>query len=1258
MHLLAAKPGGFVDDEGIIDLKQTPADIVILSAADATLGLLARAVAALPSDFPSVRLANFLNLVKPAALDLYQETVLDHSQLVIVSLLGGASYWPYGLEQLQNWAKSDASHRLMIMPGDDQMDAELVACSTEPVDMVHRVWRYCREGTPHNAEQLFYFLAAEYFQHTVPWSEPRHLPRTQIYHPTQVDATLADWQTQWQPEQAVAIILFYRTHMQTGNTQMLDAWLPLLCAQGLNPLPLAIGSLKDVACVAVIEALAAQTDARIILNTTGFSAQTGDTPVLACDIPILQLIMASTTEQDWADHPVGLRARDIAMHIALPELDGRVITRAISFKASLSHQARSQIEVIHYQLHTERAQFVSELAWRYTQLHQRANANKRVALILANYPTRDGRIGNGVGLDTPASTVQLLNTLATAGYAIEQCPSTGNELIERLQETVTNSAERVSHAACWQSLDMALYHTYFQQLPQANQDAVMQRWGAPESDPKCRHGRMLLAGMRLGHVFVGIQPARGFNMDLNANYHDPDLIPPHSYIAYYIWLRHVYKIDAIVHVGKHGNLEWLPGKGTALSQYCWPDAVLGPIPHFYPFIVNDPGEGAQAKRRTQAVIIDHLMPPMARAETYGELTELEGLVDEYYQALGMDERREAYLRQAILNKAQATHVLEELRPSQAHKASDDETLAQLDAYLCEIKEAQIRQGLHILGCLPGRQALLETLVALVRIPRGTQTHELSILTCLANDLALPSSFNPLMPSTQLWTDPRPEALLCCSDQAWRTEHDTRERLELLAQHLVGQHILGSQPLEALFSTFPDTLVLLQEMQAVILPRLQQSAENERNNLIRGLNAQFIPPGASGAPTRGRLDTLPTGRNFYSIDNRAIPTKAAWTLGVKSAEQLVMRHLQEHGDYPRQIGLSVWGTATMRTGGDDIAQAFALMGIKPVWEAASGRVVDFEITPGFLLKRPRIDVTLRISGFFRDAFPNVIKLYDAAIRQLVKLEEPGDSNTIKQHIEARQQALMAEGLPEDQAQHAAAYRIFGSKPGAYGAGLQGLIDERCWQHPDDLANAYIEWGGYAYGQQDQGTQAHSHFTQRLAHLDVVLHNQDNREHDVLDSDDYYQFQGGMTNAVHRIRGTQPTVYHADHSNPANPKIRTLKEELNTVIRARVLNPKWIHAMQQHGYKGAFEMTATVDYLFAYDATTGMIDDYQYAQVTDALFLDADNQAFMQANNVHALQEMGERLLEAIQRELWQPTGDYQAAIEAVLLAIDARLEGSI
>lgn len=1257
MHLLAAKPGGFTDEEGIIDLQQSPADIVILSSQDSSLALLAQVAAQLPDDYPSLRLANLINLNKPAALDLYVSDVLEHAKLVVVSLLGGKSYWEYGLEQLQALAVKKTIP-LIVVSGDDQADRQLFSLSTVKEADCLRAWQYLRQAGLRNSQNFFAWLGSEFFNKAMPWDEPRPLPKACIYHIIHHEASLKEWQQHWQADKPVALLLLYRSHVQSGNTQAFNELLQLMAEQGLNCLPVAISSLKDPVSLELVNWLIVEAKVAIILNTTSFAANHPlSQPVsnsqenensFAANIPVLQLILAANDQEDWLVNPLGLRSRDLAMNIALPEMDGRIITRAIAFKTLIKRDERTQVDVISYQLHPERARFCIDLAKRWISLATKANKQKRIALILANYPTKDGRIGNGVGLDTPASTINILTAMQVAGFSVDNIPEDGSALIATLLGNITNNPDTFALRGCQQSLSLETYQHYFEQLPLANQQAINERWGVAASDPKVRQDRIMLSGIRLGETFIGIQPARGYNMDITASYHDPDLVPPHSYLAFYFWLRHEYQVDAIAHIGKHGNLEWLPGKSLALSASCWPDTILGAMPHLYPFIVNDPGEGTQAKRRTQAVIIDHLMPAMTRAENYGELLALEQLVDEYYQAMGLDTRREAYLQNEILSTLQDTQIIHEIKGT-----TNSEKLNDLDAYLCELKESQIRDGLHIFGESPQGEQRIDTLIALSRLPAATGK---GFLHALAEDLQL--DFDPLTADNSEWRGNKPELLQQLSSHRWRTAADTRERLELLAKQLLEKM---DSNVESILSIFPNSAQATRQQLAIIRSqvsaKLDNSGGNEITQFIAALEGKFIPAGPSGAPTRGRLDTLPTGRNFYSVDTRSIPSKAAWELGKKSAEQLIIRHLQAHGDYPKTLGLSVWGTATMRTGGDDIAQAFALMGVEPVWDEYSGRVMDFSILPATHMGRPRVDVTLRISGFFRDAFPNVMRLFDAAVQALATYEDSGDLNTIKQRIESDTALFAQHGLDHEQAKKQAAWRVFGSKPNSYGAGLQALIDERCWDDQADLARAYINWGGYAYGADDAGQEAHAIFEHRLEGIELVVQNQDNREHDLLDSDDYYQFQGGMSNAVSVLSGKAPSVYHGDHSNPANPKIRTLQEELNRVIRSRVLNPKWIKGMRRHGYKGAFEMAATVDYLFAYDATTDLIQDYQYEQVSDCYLFNPENREFLQQNNPDAMQEMAERLIEAMQRGLWNESNNYQAKLEALLMDIEAMQEGS-
>jgi cobaltochelatase CobN len=1283
MHLLATRPGGIADDAaGLVLIEQDPADIVILSAADTTLALLAAAHAKLGDDFPSTRLCNLLYLRQSATVDMYIDDVLRHARVIVVDHLGGESYWPYGTEQLAQLARTN-NIALLMFSGDRSEDGNLLTKSTATPEQCRELWRYLREGGAANAQQFFHYLGQEFFARTarfnpMPVLPPRALPDIAIYHPRHGVATIENWQADWQPDQPVAAIIFYRAHLQAGNTVVFDALCAALQQRGLNPLPIALTSLKDALCMATLRQLCSDQRVAIALNTTAFSvaAISGSDDSAAAHVPligsapVLQVILSGGDRATWLDDSQGLNPRDIAMQVALPEVDGRIITRAISFKGLAYRCAKTQTDVVLYQPDAERVAFVAELAARWCRLQTLANADKHIGLILANYPAKEGRIGNGVGLDTPNSVISILRLLERAQYSLGSIPADGDALLQELLSGVTNDPQQWPVRPAKQSFALDAYLQIFHTLPPGNRDAIIARWGAPESDPMLRQDsagqwRFMIAGIRCGKIFVGIQPSRGYNLDPYATYHSPDLAPPHYYLAFYFWLRTVFQCDAVVHVGKHGNLEWLPGKTIALSNTCWPDLIFGPLPHLYPFIVNDPGEGSQAKRRAQAVIIDHLMPPLTRAENYGPLQDLERQVDEYYEALLVDPKRAALLRKTILANILDNNLHRDLGVEKpASSGDEDALLTKADAYLCEVKESQIRDGLHIFGQSPQGAQQRDTLLALARFPAGGETvgsdsgtgAQASLLQALSRDFfgtaAACAEFDPLDADWAApWHGPRPHALQQLSAAAWRSHGDTRERLELFASALIEQLLDGHADTTAL----PHAKPVIERIRARLLPTLNACGERELGGLHDGLAGLFVAPGPSGAPTRGRPDVLPTGRNFYSVDTRAVPTPTAWLLGLKSASALLERYLQEHGDYPRAIGLSVWGTATMRTGGDDMAQAFALLGARPQWVAGSHRVTGIDILPMSLLDRPRIDVTLRVSGFFRDAFANVMQLFDQAVQAIIELDEPEAVNPIRARALREQAALIGNGVAATEARRQAGLRIFGAKPGAYGAGLQTLIDERAWNDDADLASTYRDWGGYAYSQQHYGETAPQHFQQRLATIDLVLQNQDNREHDLLDSDDYYQFQGGMTAAVRHFSGEQPTIFHADHSNPAAPRIRSLQEEIGRVVRARVVNPKWIAGVKRHGYKGAAEMAATVDYLFAYDATARVVGDYQYALVADAYVNDVANRAFMQQHNPAAFRDTCERLLEAMQRGLWQNPGDYRAQIENHLLDSEQLLE---
>ncbi|MEY2984197.1 MAG: CobN component of cobalt chelatase involved in biosynthesis [Cyanobacteriota bacterium] len=1055
---------------------------------------------------------------------------------------------------------------------------------------------------------------------------------------------------------ATVAILFYRSHYLAGNTAPIDALCAALEKRGLTVIAIYVSSLREPdvqgEILDILETL--ENPLGAILNTTSFSlaklqreAGIAETIPLwqRLNLPVLQVILSGGSREQWQNSLRGLNPRDLAMNVALPEVDGRIITRAVSFKSVQVRHPHLETEVVIYEPEPDRIEWVAQLTYNVIHCAQTAVKNRKIALILANYPNKDGRLANGVGLDTPASCLQILQALQSAGYDITDIPDNTQALIRQLTAGITNDPELFGDRLTKQQVATQTVWDFFQQLSPDVQQAMGDRWRERE-----QWGDLPpfipVSGMQLGNIFVGIQPSRGYDRDPSLNYHAPDLEPTLHYLAFYLWIQTEFQAQAVVHLGKHGNLEWLPGKSVVLSRDCYPEIALAPLPHFYPFIVNDPGEGTQAKRRAHACIIDHLTPPLTRAELYGDLGKLEALIDEYYEAQSLDPSRLSAIGNRLRQLFQDSQLNQDLGLGLPDLNDLNPLLTVADSYLCELKEAQIRHGLHILGQVPPLEKRRDLAISIARSPHYQR---LGLTQAIAVDLGI--AFDPLLdPLEQPFTlSPEVETQLVAQGKqqlAQALKHcrlggDVVAMLEEIAKIQVDPLLPRNTPSPPItqshwteqFSPGDQTQKSLTWIEETLLPLLNQTPQ-EITNLLRGLDGEFIPSGAAGAPSRGRPDVLPTGRNFYSVDIRAIPTESAWDVGRRAAETLIERYSQDNGDYPKTLAISIWGTATMRTGGDDIAQVLALLGVQPVWDGPSRRIIDFEILPLAILQRPRVDVTVRISGFFRDGFPNLVEFIDQAIAAVAQLDEPAEMNPLAAAVKQETQTWCAQGLTPEQSKIRANYRIFGSKPGAYGAGLQGLIEAQNWQDDQDLAQAYLNWSCYAYDRQGVGHSQPEVFAQRLKTLQIVLHNQDNREHDLLDSDDYYQFQGGLTAAVRSLTGQNPTVYCGDNANPSRPRVKLLTAEIAKVYRSRVVNPKWIEGVMGHGYKGAFEMAATLDYLFAYDATTHCVADFMYEGVAKAYLFDPVVQNFIQAHNPWALRDMAERLLEAHQRQLWQ------------------------
>ena len=1138
--------------------------------------------------------------------------LLDGVELVVVRILGGRRAWEEGLDALLAGPVP-----VVVLGGEQAADADLMKLSTVPAGVAAEAHKYLAYGGSGNLAALHDFLSDTVLLTGFGFAPPAEAP---------------DWglleRTPSEGDGPVVAVLYYRAHHMAGNTAFVETLCRAIEAKGARALPIFTASLRTASAEllaemrkadALVVTVLAAGGTRPATASAGGDDEAWDVGVLAdLDVPILQGLCLTSSRETWAESGDGLSPLDAATQVAIPEFDGRIITVPFSFK-ELDADGLSV-----YVADEERSARVAGIAVAHARLRHVPAAERRIVLMLSAYPTKHSRIGNAVGLDTPASTVALLAAMGEAGYRIGAFGDyDGDGLIHTLiaaggQDPDWLTEEQLSGNPV--RIAAGTYARWFATLPADLRDRIEQHWGPPPGELYVDGDAIVLAALRDENVVVMVQPPRGFGANPVAIYHDPDLPPSHHYLAAYRWVADEFGAHAVVHVGKHGNLEWLPGKNVGMSASDGTDAALGDLPLIYPFLVNDPGEGTQAKRRAHATLVDHLIPPMARAESYGDIARLEQLLDEHASIATLDPAKLPAIRAQIWTLIQAARMDHDLgldnRPGDTEF---DEFILHVDGWLCEIKDAQIRDGLHILGAAPTGEARINLVLAMLRA-KQMWGGQVAALPGLREALGL--------------AEDAPTARV--------------DAIEAQAHALVAEMEARGWPLGDIsdISDNAGVLSVLTFAATEVVPRLARTTD-EIGNILHALDGGYVPAGPSGSPLRGLINVLPTGRNFYSVDPKAIPSALAWETGQAMAESLLTRYRADHGDeWPRSVGLSAWGTSAMRTAGDDIAEILALIGVRPVWDPASRRVTGLEPIPSEELNRPRIDVTVRISGFFRDAFPHVVAMMDDAFRMIADLDEP--DNYVRVH------AL------RDRDEHGdwrrATMRIFGSRPGAYGAGILPLIDSRNWRDDRDLAEVYAVWGGFGYGRDLDGVPARADMENAYRRIDIAAKNIDTREHDIADSDDYFQYHGGMIATVRALTGTAPAAYVGDSTNPDHARTRSLTEETARIFRARVVNPRWIAAMQRHGYKGAFELAATVDYLFGFDATAGVVTDYMYEQLAAAYVLDPENQKFMTQSNPWALHGIAERLLEAAERKLWEaPEPATLTALQQIYLATEGDLE---
>jgi cobaltochelatase CobN len=1108
MHLLQTSSATLDDIVEPRDLGQNPGDIAILSFADSDLAGLAAAYAAEKSSLPSVRLAHLRDLRHPMSIDLWIDTVARHAKVIVVRLLGGLDWWRYGVEALAAVAR-ERNIALALLPGEDRDDQRLAASSTLPADELAALLKFFREGGRENLRALLRRLAGHAgFSLDGATAEP--VPRVGGYVPGAGVVTLDALAERLAPGRAVVPIVFYRAALLAADTAPIDALCAELDARGLAPAPLMVTSLKDQEAAAFVRGALERLKPAVVVTTTAFAAcgEGEGSPLDASDAPVLQAVIATTRRAAWLTSPRGLGPADLAMHVVLPELDGRVLAGAIAFKDALPKDDALCFTAFASRPEPDRVAIVADRIEALVRLRETPRGKRRVAVLMPDYPAAGGRAGYAVGLDVPQSVIALLADLAEAGYAVAAAPESPSALLEALEAGVSE-----------RGISLQDYRRHLAALPGEISSRIEAAWGAPEDDTDCRDGAFRFRATRFGNVLVALPPERGRLSDRRATYHDQSLPPRHAVLAFGLWLRHDAKADAIVHMGAHGTLEWLPGKAVALTESCFPEAVVGPLPVIYPFIVSNPGEAAQAKRRIAAITIGHLPPPLAKTALSGAAQELERLVDEYAMADGLDRRRRERLARLIIETARSTGLASEA--GLAVELHADEALRKIDAWLCDLKDLALKDGLHVYG-----RAATET-----------------------------------------------------NDPLW-----------------------------------------------------QGCAKAERGALIAALDATRIPPGPAGAPQRGRRDVLPTGRNLFTADPRLLPTPTALELGRLAAADVIRLYLQTHGEMPRSLVIDLWGSATLRTGGEEIAQGLALMGCRPTWDKATGRVTGIEVLPTAVMGRPRVDVTWRISGLFRDLFPAQIALIDAAVKLLAERDEDEGENPLA----AAARGKDGEGLT----------RIFGAAPGAYGAGVEELLGGESAR--EAIGAAYLAATSHAYGGADgEGTTAPGAFAARVATADVLLHGGDDPSRDLLEGAEDAAHIGGFAAAASSL-GRDADLIVLDTTDPSRPRARPLQAALARIVRGRAVNPRFIEGMMRHGARGAAELAETVDRLVDFAETTGAVKSVLFDLVHEAYLADAQVRDFLLRENPEAARAISERLEAARRKGLWHPRrNDLDLAAPALL-----------
>ncbi|MFH0727797.1 MAG: cobaltochelatase subunit CobN [Pseudomonadota bacterium] len=1192
------------------------------------------------------------------------------ADVLIISLHGGKASFP-AFDLLEKTLAAHAGPRplIHIQPTGGDEDSIEAAREFSP-DFGTPAWdimkRYISFGGHLNFHRLLIYLRHRLGGETTECPSPVPLPDDGIYHPDFSGIpSLEDYLSRRvDPARITVGLWFYQTYWLNNNLAFIDAIIRSVEAAGANVLPVFHLRYKDaergnraadhVVAHYFMDGERPRID--VLINPLMFSLTLVSPEykelLPRLGVPFIQAMTCSAPYTQWEESVQGLPTMDVSHSVAQPEFDGALITVPVATREQETVDPVTGALLAKYMPIDERVAKMIRLALNWGRLHRIPVEERRIAIIFHHYPPRNDRIGCAAGLDSFASVSLLLERMRAAGYRIERTFSEKDELAHELLSKMTCdrrwlTPDRMA-ARSEARVGAEHYTAWHGELPGPIREKMTADWGNIPGDLFVHAGEMLFAGILDGNVFLTIQPPRGYLEQIDKVYHDLYLSPPHHYLSQYRYIRDVFKADAVMHVGKHGSLEWLPGKALGLSRTCYPDLSIMELPNIYPYIINDPGEGTQAKRRSYCCIVDHLTPAFTNADLYDDLAKVAGLVTDYSMAVAEDPAKVEILRPMIWEAVAAASLDKDLEIEETTALADfDAFLERLHAYIEELSDTMINDGLHTMGTPPEGDRLTGFVTQLTRLPNGS------------------------VPSLR-------EALVTAQGCGYDDVIENRGRREIRFANRTGGEVLRAaheealrlvgglaasgyrtETIAALTKELPvtarsETASALTYIADDLVPNIRRCTE-EIDAALTAFEGGFVRPGPSGSPSRGQADILPTGRNFYSVDPNKIPSPAAWEVGVRLGDALIERTLAETGRYPDSIGILVYGTVTMRTRGDDIAEIYYLMGLKPVWQKGSGNVSGLEVIPLSELKRPRLDVVPRISGFFRDCFPNLVERIDEAVRIVTALKEPVESNFVRRNVFKDMETYRKEGLSEEEAFREATFRVFGCPPGTYGAGVSELIESKNWQTQEDLGNNYIRFSSHAYGQGSYGKQKPDAYRRQLARMDVTVKNEDSREYDMMSCTDYYNYYGGMIVAVKTVRGTLPFAVMGDSSDPKRVKVRTTFEEAKHVLRSRLVNPKWLSGMKRHGYKGAGDISHMMDVVLGWDATAEVIDDWMYEKIANAYALDPDMQAWMKSVNPYALQNILDKLLEAISRGMWEAGDDMEENLRNAYLEMEGEIE---